>query len=193
MWAKEESYMKKFLPIFIVAMLSFNTIASGAEISISKAERDETGYVNVKCGISDVEEGQQITTVAKEYTASNEDLSAIIYIDQFEPEVTDGEFEYSFNVNDSMDDTKVYLLRVGGTKVEKVAQKIIAVSGKTVYVAGDVNGDGFIDDVDATLVLRYISGLSEFDASEQKAANVVTTDEINMLDVIKILSLAKAE
>jgi hypothetical protein len=185
--------MKKFLPIFVLAVLSFNTIASGAEISISKAERDEAGYVNVKCGISDVEEEQQITTVAKEYTASNEDLSAIIYIDQFEPEVTDGEFEYSFNVEDSMDDTKVYLLRVGGTKVEKVAQKIIAVSGKTVYVAGDVNGDGFIDDVDATLVLRYISGLSELDASEQKAANVVATDEINMLDVIKIMSLAKAE
>jgi hypothetical protein len=185
--------MKKFLTAFVVAMLSFSTIASGAEISISKAGRDETGYVNVKCGISDVEEEQQITTVAKEYTASNDDISAVIYINQFEPEITDDEFEYSFNVKDSMDDTKVYLLRVGGTNVEKVAQKIIAVSGKTVYVAGDVNGDGFIDDVDAAIVLKYISGLKELDASEQKAANVVTTDEINMLDVVKILSLNNVE
>jgi hypothetical protein len=185
--------MKKFLSALIVAMFSLNTIASGAEISISKAERDEAGYVNVKCNISDAEEEQQITTVAKEYTASNDDISAVLYINQFEPEITDGEFEYSFNVKDSMDDTKVYLLRVGGTNVEKAAQKIIAVSGKIVYVAGDVNGDGFIDDVDAALVLKYISDLKELDASEQKAANVITADEINMLDVVKILSLDNVE
>jgi hypothetical protein len=186
-------FMKRFLSVLLVAVisLSFSTIASAAEISILEAERDESEYVNFKCSISDVEDAQQITTVAREYSASNDDTSAIIYIDQFEPEITDGEFEYSFNVKSNMDDSKVYLLRVGGTGVEKVAQKIIGISGKNVYVAGDVNGDGYINDIDAAIVLRYISGLEELDTSEQLAANVVDSDDINMLDVITILSSDK--
>jgi hypothetical protein len=182
--------MKRFLPIFVGALFSFNIMVSGAEIKIEKAEQDDTGYVNVECTISDADEAQQITTLVREYTASNDDADAIVYINQFEPDITDGEFQYSLNVKDSLDTAKVYLLRVGGTNVGKVAQRIIGINGKTVYVAGDVNSDGVIDDADAAIVLKYLSGVAELDAVESKAANVVgTTDEVNMLDVVEIIAL----
>jgi hypothetical protein len=187
-----KSGVKRALPIFAIALLSFNMTVSGAEITINKAEQDETGYVNVECAISDAEETQQITTVAREYTASNDDVDAIVYINQYEPEITDGKFEYTFNAGDSLEETKVYLLRVGGTNVDKAAQRIIAVSGKEVYVLGDVNSDGVIDDIDAELVLKYIGGVGELDGTELKAANVISADGINMLDVIKLLSLYKS-
>jgi hypothetical protein len=205
--------MKKFLPIFVTALLSFNTIAICAEVEITKAEKDESGVVNFSCNVSDIANlGEQIVTVvAKEYDAANNDVDAIVYINQFnidafndnateaEAETTDEVddktevgFDYKFGLKDSVDETKVYLLRVGGTDIDDVAQKIIGVSGKTVYVAGDVNSDGYINDVDAALVLKYIGGSYDLDVAGLKAANVVNSDvdDVNMLDVIEILSLS---
>jgi hypothetical protein len=181
--------MKKFLSVLVMALFSFNVAASAAEIEITKAEKDDSGYVSVECNISDTADSQIITTVAREYTAEDDDVDSFIYIDQFTPDITDGSFDYNFNVSANFDETKVYLVRVGGTGVYDIAQKIIAVSGKTVYVAGDVNGDGYIDEIDAALVLKYINGTYALDEAQLKAADANETQDVNMLDVVEILSV----
>jgi hypothetical protein len=183
--------MKKFLSFFVLAMMFFTSVAECAEIKILKAERDENDGVNVACTVSDSEDLQYVTMVAKEYTASNDDFDAIVYIDQFKPNIADGKFEYTFNMRTGLDDTKVYLLRIGGTNAENVAQKIIAVTGKTIFVAGDVNSDGYIDEKDASLVIKYICGLREFDESELNAANANGDETVDMLDATEILRLSE--
>ncbi|MGN1317971.1 MAG: dockerin type I repeat-containing protein, partial [Lachnospirales bacterium] len=74
--------------------------------------------------------------------------------------------------------------------------------GKTVYysesaspqyyndtVTGDVSGNDITDKVDATLVLRYSSGIDTLNAYQLSIADVNGDGKADMLDVIKILEL----
>ena len=51
---------------------------------------------------------------------------------------------------------------------------------------GDINSDGKIDDVDATLMLKHISDISKLNEEQLEHADVNNDKEIDLLDVIAI-------
>jgi hypothetical protein len=53
---------------------------------------------------------------------------------------------------------------------------------------GDINADGNIDDIDAALLLRHISGTKLLTDEELKRADMDGNKKYNMLDVIAVLN-----
>ncbi len=57
------------------------------------------------------------------------------------------------------------------------------------YLLGDVNDDGTVDKIDAALVLKHVSEISELTEQKQLAASDYNTDgSIDMTDVVGILA-----
>ncbi|MBQ8942176.1 MAG: S8 family serine peptidase [Firmicutes bacterium] len=54
------------------------------------------------------------------------------------------------------------------------------------YLYGDINGDGTINDIDAALLLKHISGILTLTPEQSARADVHKDDSIDMLDVIAI-------
>ncbi len=59
----------------------------------------------------------------------------------------------------------------------------------TVIVTGDVNGDGYADNMDAAAVLRYDAGITELDSLQLAAGDVNGDGEVNNLDAAYILKI----
>ena len=79
----------------------------------------------------------------------------------------------------------IRLPHVSGKEVKPEALEI-AVVQKPAYTLGDVNGDGNIDTVDATYILRYLVGNTPDDFIEE-AADYDQDDEISTKDATAIL------
>lgn len=183
--------MKKLIIfcIFITFLIASNVMA--AEITINKAvQTTENGAVNVECSISGYAENQSITVIACELgdLTYQED---VIYIDQFCPAIYNegsaGVFSFDFFAADHTDKNKAYLLKVGGLGVDIPAVRIIAFYNGNAYMAGDVNGDSVVDKIDAELVLKHISGISQIPYSYFASADCNNDTVIDITDVVKIL------
>ncbi len=57
------------------------------------------------------------------------------------------------------------------------------------YILGDVNADGYVDNLDAAKILRYDAGMLEFNATELIVADVNLDGEANNIDAALILKL----
>lgn len=78
---------------------------------------------------------------------------------------------------------------VGWDITEGTVTSEMTIVGKFVvdYVLGDVNKDGYVDNVDAAKILRYDAGIIDFTDSEYMAGDVNLDGEVNNLDAAIIL------
>ena len=114
--------------------------------------------------------GDQITILATttSYDVEYDDVTGetnIQYIDQFE-KPSDSEKEFSFVVSkDSLGSATVLYVKIGGSNVDTPGQ----FEGESaVILYGDVNGDGFVDTADASLILqKFVGNLELFPIDEQ--------------------------
>lgn len=56
-----------------------------------------------------------------------------------------------------------------------------------VYKPGDIDGSGTVDNDDAKMLLKHLSGSTQLDEEQYARADVYGDGDINMLDVIAIL------
>ena len=168
------------------ALLSLCTAVSAAEVSVTKAEQDTNGTVKVECTLSEASAGENITVLACEYNDATYSKD-MIYIDQFNAAVTDNKFSFSFAPASWTNTAKTYIVRVGGADIDTPAERIIAFYGVRVFSAGDINGDKVVDELDARLLLSYLSGTAYLTPQQPAAADIHVDSSIDMLDVIAIL------
>ena len=114
--------------------------------------------------------GDQITILATttSYDVEYDDVTGetnIQYIDQFE-KPSDSEKTFSFVVSkESLGSATVLYVKIGGSNVDTPGQ----FEGESaVILYGDVNGDGFVDTADASLILqKFVGNLELFPIDEQ--------------------------
>ncbi len=181
--------MKKllFFMLSILTAFSLYTAVLAAEVEITKAEQDLSGNIKVECTLNDASAGENITVLACEYNDASYSKD-IIYIDQFNADVTDKKFNFTFHPASWTNAEKAYIVRVGGADIDTPAYRIIAFYGVKVFSAGDINGDKVVDELDAKLLLGYISNTVYLSREQLEAADVRADNNINMLDVIEILN-----
>ena len=181
--------MKKIISVLlgVFAALSMCTGVFAATVEITKAEQQMSdNSIKVECTLSDAAAGENITVLACEYNDATYSKD-IIYVDQFNASVTDNKFSFSFKPASWTNTAKTYIVRVGGADIDTPEYRIIAFYGVKVFSAGDINGDKVVDELDAALLLRYLSGLELLSDEQLEAANVKADDTVDMLDVIAIM------
>lgn len=174
------------LSTFIALMVSTNIYAS-TSISIEKAEQTSTGVITVECSIDNPNSSQSITVLSCE---QKDEISSddIIYIDQFTANLSsENKFTFDFLPATWTDTDKVYIVKVGGYGVDTPDSMIIAFYEGIIYKAGDINGDGEINKNDASLLLKYLSGISDLTNSQITAGDMNKDAKVDINDVIEIL------
>ena len=69
----------------------------------------------------------------------------------------------------------------------------ITIQASKSAAAGDVNGDGKVDLVDARLVMQYYNGADVLDDTQQKNADINGDGKINLIDVKQIMQYYNGE
>ena len=111
-----------------------------------------------------------------------------MYINQITPVMTEGSFNFEFKPASWTDgENKVYIVRVGGENIAEPDSMIIAFYDGKVYAAGDVDGDGYANRIDAVLVLKYISGNASLKGQQLTAADVNGSRSVDITDAITII------
>lgn len=187
--------MKKIISA-VSALIAVSVISSdiyAAEIKINKAEKTDTGAVSVECIVTDPCPYQEFTVISRE--ENTDDYSkALIYIDQYSKEMSTDNNTFSFEFTpaswaDLTQNDKVYIVRVGGSSVEKPAEMVIAsIGGEVVYAIGDINGDKKVDRADAILLLKHTSNIISLTQPQIDAGDVNNDNNVDILDVTEILS-----
>jgi len=59
-----------------------------------------------------------------------------------------------------------------------------------VKVAGDLNGDGVADMIDAMMLFRYVSGQADLSDEEAENADVVADGVLDIKDALKLYQFA---
>ena len=178
--------MKKLL-CTLLSVFALCTSVYAAEAEITRAEQGTAGEITVECTLSDAAAGRGVTVLACEYNDTTYSKD-IIYIDQFDANVTDNKFSFTFKPAQWTDKAKAYIVRVGGEDIDTPAYRVIAFYGVGVFSAGDINGDGAVDELDARLLLAYISNTAYLSPEQLAAADVHADSSVDMLDVIEILN-----
>lgn len=191
--------MKKLIILFniiIFTMLLMSNV-SAAELEIKNIEKNTDGSFNIQCSISGEELNQWITVFASKASAEGGYTEDIVYINQFKPEVAENGL-FSFNIApmsnfmSESDYNEQYILRIGGTSIENPKKEFIVFSQGMAYKAGDVNGDGEINEVDAALILKYLSDTYKNITIQQiNSADYNKDNEVNIKDVIDIMEYIK--
>lgn len=183
--------MKKFLFNFILcSVFTFAFCASvyaSSSISITKAEQNANGAVEVECSIQNAEQGQNITVLS---TSLDDEtyVTDLTYIDQFIPEISSGNtFTFNFQLADWTDTVKAYIVKVGGDNIDTPDTKIIAFYDGSTILAGDVNRDGKVDNADAAMLLKYISSIGELTPTQIALSDYDSDCELGLDDVVLIM------
>lgn len=136
------------LTFFLTALFSVTSFAS--QVYIDNAEV-RTSNITVDCSVDSPIDGQQFTVAL--WAKNDGSYSEPLYIDQIEPDLNNGHFELTIVPNQSLDESKTYVLSVGADNVSQAE-----VSRTTFY--GDVNGDGALSRNDLTMLAGYFAGQS---------------------------------
>ncbi|MEE0858926.1 MAG: dockerin type I repeat-containing protein [Acutalibacteraceae bacterium] len=105
-----------------------------------------------------------------------------------------GKFSYCFDeagtyyvvaLDPNIDPENIYAGSTYSAIAPAVAEIIVTDNAET-YLYGDVNKDGKINVADATLIQKYIVGLSSFDETTKILADVNNDGAINVIDTILI-------
>lgn len=181
--------MKKFI-LTLVMSLFMSSTAFAATADIQEAYEKIDGNIYIKCNIKDGSDNETITLMASQWQDETY-TQDIIYAAQKKVSLDEnGSFEYIFTSAACADnENKIYILRVGGTNIETPDSIIIAFNGGNVYSASDINNDGIVDVKDASILLKYISGIDATLTSAQlQAGDMDKNTIIDITDVIAILN-----
>lgn len=187
--------MKKLISAvsaFIAVSFMASNIYAAPSIQINKAEKTDTGTISVECTVNEPDVYQGITVISCEQ--NNADFSkSCIYIDQFTEEMSKDNNTFSFVFSpaswaDFVSKDKVYIVKVGGTNIaEPDSMIIVSHGGEVVYAKGDINNDGTVNEVDAILLLKYVSGIENLTETQIEAGHVNDDDKVDIRDVTEIL------
>lgn len=75
---------------------------------------------------------------------------------------------------------------VGSYAEEYAKANNIPFEGISAYDVGDVNMDGRIDILDATLIQKYVAGIVELSAEQKYLADYINDGDITVVDATKI-------
>lgn len=147
----------------------------GADVKIESAVLKSDGNVSVECSINS-DNNQQITVMVVEADGSGYDKGAL-YVDQFMPDISEGKFLFSFMTADYMDKNKSYIVRVGGSNIEKVDSKMLV-------IRYDINGDGVVSRTD---LLQFAKYFANWDVEINMYASDVNGDgQVNRGDLLQL-------
>ena len=151
---------------------AFSMTAFAASVSIVDVDAEINGdYVDVTVTYTADAEVSQSTILATvgetsgEVTYSDSEQTTpnnIAYIDQ--QANASGENVFTFKFDKSMVQGKKLFVKVGGTNATPASVDDVEIEGggqQPTYKYGDVNNDGDIDSVDASLILQYYAGTLE--------------------------------
>ncbi len=101
---------------------------------------------------------------------------------------------HSFKSGWSKDDTQHWReCTVCGKKLEKAEHTFddgkCSVCGYVLYTVGDANGDGGVNNIDASLILQYDAGVATLDDAALAAADTDGNSAVNNIDASRILQL----
>ncbi|MGN0462775.1 MAG: dockerin type I repeat-containing protein, partial [Ruminococcus sp.] len=186
--------MKRFI-VFLSSVFAAVTMTASlcfaASVSIESAAQTSTGEIAVKCSITEPNAEQVITVIACE-SGDETYLNDIIYVNQFTADIAqDNTFSFNFLPADWTDTNKVYLVRVGGYGIDTPDSMLIAFYDGKTYIAGDIDASGTVDNIDAALLLRYLSGISDLTSPQIAAGDVNKDVSVDMIDVIEIINITK--
>lgn len=173
--------MKRFLTflgvtMIFVAALACTAFAADTSVVIKSAQADaEKSYVMVDGSISGVSKDQQLTYLLTEVKDGTYDENSIYYINQNAYTSNDGSFSLKLGVKGTLEAGRAYILRIGGTGVDKPAEFILTTSGngEVEFIYGDANSDGLVNFDDAKVVLQYVLNPSAVDTKLTSAADFV--------------------
>jgi hypothetical protein len=160
---------------------------------ISITDIDSTGYT-VNCLASDNEKllGQvQFAT----WTVDN-GLDDVVWYTQNEQ--IDSNWQnicYRVNIDEHNNENGIYYTRMyvwdkaGNIKIKDAPNVMITNSDS--YILGDINLDGVLNNIDATLVLKYLNNNQSLNDNQIMRADANFDKSVNILDVIKILNIQK--
>ncbi|MGN1319259.1 MAG: dockerin type I repeat-containing protein [Lachnospirales bacterium] len=181
--------MKKLI-LLILTCFSMTTATFASTANIEEAYEDNDGNILVKCSIIDGLDDETITIMASLWQ-DDTFTEDIIYISQKDITLDEnGSFEYTFTPATWTDsENNIYILRVGGTNIEIPDSIIIAFNNGSYYSAGDINDDGVMDSVDASILLKYVSEIDTTLTSAQlQAGDIDKNTVIDLTDVIAIMN-----
>ncbi|MCD8090747.1 MAG: dockerin type I repeat-containing protein [Clostridiales bacterium] len=175
-----------FLPIAF-ALLGAQSVFAESSVTITSAIQTENGDIYAECQLTEPGENQEITLLAMEY--NSEDLDTVIYLDQFAPTLdSENGFTVDFLPAEWMKSDCAYIIYVGGTGIEESDAVIIALYDGVPFKAGDVNRDGAVDEKDAALLLKYLSGTAEINGTQLAAGDADSNAVIDLTDAVAILN-----
>ncbi|MFZ2888017.1 MAG: leucine-rich repeat protein, partial [Ruminococcus bromii] len=101
-----------------------------------------------------------------------------VYIPASVTEISDKAFKNS---------SAVTIKGIAGSYAEEYAKaNNIPFNGISAYDVGDVNMDGGIDILDATLIQKYVAGIVELSAEQKYLADYINDGDITVVDATKI-------
>lgn len=182
--------MKKSICLLMTMLFAAVTnicVFASTSVSIESAQQAETGEIDVNCSIEEANTSQVITVISCEYDDTTYS-STVIYTDQFTADIT-SENTFTFNFLPALwtDTDGTYIVRVGGYGIDEPTAMIISFYNGVIYKTGDINGDGSIDESDATLLLKYLSEITSLTSSQLEAGDYNEDEQVNLIDVIGIL------
>lgn len=118
-------------------------------------------------------------------TTSFSSTTPVGYIDQYDGATT-GTYQFKLSKANYTDDS-VIVVKIGGTGVEVPDAKSYSLAGSTAGKWGDVDGNGTLDDIDASLVLRVWSWISDESEIDMSVADVYQDGSVDDIDASTIL------
>jgi hypothetical protein len=172
-----------FISISVVILSALSVYAS--EITINDVNQTSDGKISVKCSISEESDSQRITVISCE-EGDETHTEDVVYIDEFVPEITDGEFSFEFEPASWVTYNKGYILRIGGNDINNPAELAIVYINNYIVIAGDVNGDGKISRADLNRLNQYFAGWDvkiDEDASDVNGDGRLSRADLNRLNL----------
>ncbi len=129
---------------------------------------------------------------------TDEDFAQVFTLEQMQKEFPESTFTVETkdststltitNVNTGLNDYSLYAYAIGDNAVSNAGGAGFRIKEKGAVIAvGDVNGDGKVNNLDATAVLKYDAGITELNDTEAAAADANGDAKVNNLDATMIL------
>ena len=190
------SKLMKMLPVMLVACMLLSSVSAFA--AVTKPGDIAAATEKVTVVVTGMQQNEEVAIMVYDkndnYTSPADVAAAnILYIDQAPATVLDSGdgattygVKFEFYLKDGASDaTKT--VAIGSATASAVTYETFDIKKAASYQIGDVNDDGDIDDLDATLVLKYFVGGFEITTFIEEAADVNDDGDIDDLDATLIL------
>jgi len=131
-------------------------------------------------------------------TTVDEDYAQVFTIEQMQKAFPESTFSVETkngtstltitNVSEELNNYSLYAKAVGDNAVTNAGSAGFRIKAKDdIVTIGDVNNDGYIDNLDAAAILKYDAGITDLSDKQKQAADVNGDGYVDNLDAAKIL------